>query len=303
MIRKINLVLDYDHLAALSAILRTGSFEKAARQLGLTPSAISQRIKTLEERVGAVLVVRGQPCQPTPAGQRLFRHAEEVALLEAGLGRDLGAFEGMAKTPSLRLAVNADSLATWFVPAMAAVDAFLYDLVLDDQDHSAGWLRRGEVRAAVTGSPQAVQGCDCRYLGRLRYLATASPAFMTRWFPDGVTPERLAVAPTMTFNIKDTLQSRWLAQAFAADISPQTHWLPSSHGFVDATMAGVGWGMNPEILVGDAIASGRLATLMPDCPLDVPLYWHWSRSAGPALKVLTDAVLATARRLLEQDPS
>lgn len=303
MIRKFNLVLDYDHLSALSAILRTGSFEKAARQLGLTSSAISQRIKALEERVGAVLVVRGQPCQATPAGQRLFRHAEEVALLEAGLGRDLGTFAGKTTTPSLRLAVNADSLATWFVPAMAQVDAFLYDLVLDDQDHSADWLRRGEVRAAVTGSPQPVQGCDCRYLGRLRYFATASPAFMARWFPDGVTPRRLAVAPTMTFNAKDMLQSRWLAQAFAANISPPTHWLPSSQGFVDATLAGLGWGMNPEILAGDEIASRRLVTLLPDRPLDVPLYWHWSRSAGPALKVLTEAVLATARRMLLQDPS
>ncbi|WP_206110881.1 LysR family transcriptional regulator ArgP [Rhizobium daejeonense] len=294
-------MLDYDHLSALSAILRTGSFEKAARQLGLTPSAISQRIKALEERVGAVLVVRGQPCRPTLAGQRLFRHAEEVALLEAGLGRDLGEFAGMAKTPSLRLAVNADSLATWFVPAMAAVDAFLYDLVLDDQDHSAEWLRRGEVRAAVTGSSQAVQGCDCLYLGRLRYFATASPDFMARWFPDGVTAERLAVAPTMTFNTKDTLQSRWLALAFAMDISPPTHWLPSSHGFVDATLAGVGWGMNPEILVSNEITGSRLLMLLPDRPLDIPLYWHWSRSAGPALKVLTEAVLATARRLLVQD--
>ncbi|WP_113447218.1 LysR family transcriptional regulator ArgP [Rhizobium cremeum] len=294
-------MLDYDQLSALAAILRTGSFEKAARQLGLTSSAISQRIKALEERVGAVLVVRGQPCQPTPAGQRLFRHAEEVALLEAGLGRDLGAFADMARTPSLRLAVNADSLATWFVPAMAAVDAFLYDLVLDDQDHSADWLRRGEVRAAVSSSSQPVQGCDCRYLGRLRYFATASPAFMERWFPDGVTPERLAIAPTLTFNAKDMLQSRWLALVAGADLSPPTHWLPSSHGFVDGTLAGLGWGMNPEILVGDAVADGRLVVLLPGHPLDVPLYWHWSRSAGPALKSLTEAVLAAARQVLVQD--
>ncbi len=294
-------MLDYDQLSALAAILRTGSFEKAARQLGLTSSAISQRIKALEERVGAVLVVRGQPCQPTPAGQRLFRHAEEVALLEAGLGRDLGAFADMARTPSLRLAVNADSLATWFVPAMAVVDAFLYDLVLDDQDHSADWLRRGEVRAAVSSSSQPVQGCDCRYLGRLRYFATASPVFMERWFPDGVTPERLAIAPTLTFNAKDMLQSRWLALVAGADLSPPTHWLPSSHGFVDGTLAGLGWGMNPEILVGDAVADGRLVVLLSDYPLDVPLYWHWSRSAGPALKSLTEAVLAAARQVLVQD--
>jgi len=200
---------DYALLAALAAVVRTGSFERAAQQLRVTPSAVSQRIKLLEERLGAMLVVRGQPCTATPLGQRLCQHCEQVALLEAGLGE---AFPATGTSPAtLRIAANADSLATWLIAALAAVPDLLFDVVLDDQDHSADWLRRGEVLAAVTGHGAPLQGCECRPLGVLRYVATASPAFVECWFADGLTPEAAARAPCLTFNQKDLLQRRWLA--------------------------------------------------------------------------------------------
>jgi LysR family transcriptional regulator, chromosome initiation inhibitor len=287
------MLMDGEHLRALVAIIRTGSFEKAARMLGVTQSAVSQRIRQLEERVGVVLIVRGQPCRTTPAGERLFRHAEEVGLLEQQLQADLGLEQALGPTV-VRLAVNADSLATWFLPAMAATDGLLFDIVLDDQDHSADWLRRGEVRAAVSGAADAVQGCDCRALGALTYRATASPAFIDRWFTKGVTQEALAVAPCLTFNAKDRLQSAWLAQAFGVNVTPPTHWLPSSHAFVDAARLSLGWGMNPDCLVAPLIASGALVELVPGQALQIPLYWHWSRSLARPLQGLTRNVLAAA---------
>ncbi len=291
-------MLDYALLDALASVIRSGSFERAARQIGVTPSAISQRIRLLEEKVGSVLVVRGQPCRATEPGLRLARHAEEVTLLERTLARDMGQVEIGGRSPTIRVAVNADSLATWFVPAMAALPDCLFDLVLDDQEHSAEWLRRGEVRAAVSGSDVPVQGCDCRPLGRLRYIATASPDFIRRWFPGGVTAEALACAPSLTFNAKDTLQARWIAANIGDGIVPPTHWLPSSQAFVDATIAGLGWGLNPDALVAEALAAGKLVPLKPDSPYDVPLYWHWSRSVASALRPLNRAVLEIGRRML-----
>lgn len=291
-------MLDYALLDALASVIRTGSFERAARQIGVTPSAISQRIRLLEEKVGSVLVVRGQPCRATEPGLRLARHAEEVTLLERTLARDMGQVEFGGRSPTIRIAVNADSLATWFVPAMAALPDCLFDLVLDDQEHSAEWLRRGEVRAAVSGSDVPVQGCDCRPLGRLRYIATASPDFIRRWFPGGVTAEALACAPSLTFNAKDTLQARWIAANIGDGIAPPTHWLPSSQAFVDATIAGLGWGLNPDALVAEALAAGKLVPLKPDSPYDVALYWHWSRSVASALRPLNRAVLEIGRRML-----
>ncbi|MBX9467987.1 MAG: LysR family transcriptional regulator ArgP [Rhizobium sp.] len=296
-------MFDPAQLAALSAVLRTGSFELAAQMLHVTQSAISQRVRQLEEQVGTSLVIRSQPCRATDAGDRLFRHAEEVRLLEQGARRDLGlgskseaASDGW---PTLRLAVNADSLATWFVPAMARVDSVLFDLVIDDQDHSAEWLKRGDVRAAISGSAKPVQGCDCRPLGALRYLATASPSFFEHWFgADGVTPMRLARAPVITFNAKDRLQTRWAEQVLNVSATGPSHWLPSSHAFVDAACAGLGWGMNPEPLAAAALADGRLRELIAGQPLDVPLYWHVSRSVAGALKPLTDAVVRAAAAVL-----
>lgn len=291
-------MLDYAHVAAVAAVIRTGSFDRAARQLGLTPSAVSQRIRQIEERLGAILIVRGQPCTATQAGERLYHHFEEVALLERSFGTELGLAGG--PLPVLRIAVNADSLATWFIPAMSQAGDWLFDLVLDDQDHSAEWLRRGEVRAAVSAFSGTVQGCDARPLGAIRYHATASPAFMRRWFSDGVTPEALARAPCITFNAKDRLQMAWLRQVFGIDIAPPTHWLPSSQAFVDAALAGLGWGLNPDMLAGEALRRGDLVELVVDTPFDVPLFWHWSRSLGPAMAPVTAAVLGVARNSLRQ---
>ncbi len=296
-------MFDVAQLAALSAVLRTGSFKRAAQALHVTQSAVSQRIRQLEEQVGTSLVIRSQPCRATDAGERLFRHAEEVRLLEQGVRRDLGLSPTSGGEtgawPTLRLAVNADSLATWFVPAMARLDGMLFDLVIDDQDYSADWLKRGEVRAAVSGSAKPVQGCDCRPLGALRYLATASPGFVERWFgSEGVTPERLAEAPAITFNAKDRLQTRWAEHALGITVTGPSHWLASSHAFVDAAIAGLGWGMNPEPLAAAALLDGRLEELIPGKPLDVPLYWHVSRSVANAMKPVTEAVLQAANGVL-----
>lgn len=290
---------DPHHLAALSAVLRCGSFESAAADLSVTPSAISQRIKALEERVGTALIVRATPCSATETGARLAKHAEDVGLLEGQLSRDL-ALEGGDAPTRLRIAVNADSLATWFVDALAAVPDVFFELVLDDQDHSADWLRRGEVSAAVTAMGPPVAGCTQFPLGALRYVATASPDFMARWFGNGVTADTLAVAPCLTFNAKDALQRDWMQQVTGQRLTPPAHRLPSSHAFVEAARVGMGWGMNPEVMVRGPVRNGRLVVLDPHRPLDSALCWQVSRIMAPAFAPLTDAVRRAARDALIQ---
>lgn len=290
---------DRNQLAALSALLRLGSFEAAANALAVTPSAISQRIKALEERAGATLVHRTAPCTGTDAGLRLAKHAEDIGLLEAQLARDLS-LEQTGGPARLRVAVNADSLATWFIGAMAACDGILFDLVLDDQDHSADWLKRGEVAAAVTAHSQPVPGCDAQPLGALTYAATASPAYMSRWFAEGVSIEAAARAPCLVFNAKDALQRRWLDRHIAPRLSPPAHFMASSQAFIEAAMAGIGWGMNPVQLVQPHMEAGRLVPLKPGTALPVPLTWQVSRIMAPALAGVTTAVLKSARSSLTQ---
>lgn len=283
-------------LAALAAVHRRGSFDLAAASLNLTPSAVSQRIKNLEERMGTVLILRGQPCRATEAGLRLIRHFDQVSLLERALSGELAARD--AGPTVLRVAVNADSLATWFIAALAATEGMLFDLVLDDERHSQTWLKRGEVAAAVVRDPGPLQGCDTVALGALRFRATASPAFVARWLATGVTADSMSRAPAVTFSDKDRLQADWLERVTSRRFTIPTHRIASSHAFVDAALAGLGWCMNPEPLVAQHLADGRLVELVPGMPLDVPLYWQFSRLTGPAIAPLTRAVVAGSRKML-----
>ncbi|MEI7443424.1 MAG: LysR family transcriptional regulator ArgP [Burkholderiales bacterium] len=293
-------MLDYALIEAVSAVLREGSFERAAHALGVTPSAVSQRVKLIEERMGTALIVRGQPCAPTDAGARLCRHAERVAMLEADLRHELPAVSGLGRPtdrPVLPIAVNADSLATWFVDVIAdaASDgAPLLDVSIDDQDHTAEWLQRGRVLAAVTSTGTALPGCRSRRLGALRYRATASPAFVRRWFADGVTARTLAAAPCLVFDRKDRLQHRWAARVARREVELAAHRLPSANAFVAAALAGVGWGMNPEPLVAAHLKAGRLVELVPDAPMDVALHWQVARVGAPLLERLGARVAAVA---------
>lgn len=289
-------MFDPAQLRALSAVLATGSFEAAAQSLHVTPSAISQRIRALEERVGTTLIIRSQPAGATAAGLRLARHADDIGLLEVGLARDLGL--ATDRRVRVRIAVNADSLATWFLAALSALPDWFFDLEIDDEDHTVDWLRRGEVQAAVTSGRQPVPGCDQITLGSLRYVATASPAFVRRWFADGVTPVALTEAPALAFNAKDRLQQDWVQAALGLSVPLQCHRVASMTAFLDAAMLGIGWGMNPEPLVREAIRDGRLVALCEGQPLDVALFWQASRLPGDGLAPLTRAVRDAARHML-----
>ena len=291
-------MLDYASLSALAAVAREGSFERAARALHVTPSAVSQRIRLLEEKVGCALIVRGQPCRPTATGRRLCHHVERVQLLEQDLQGIVPALApGGVSRVTLPIAVNADSLATWLAPAIAAFaadHAVLMEIAVDDQGHTSEWLRSGAVLAAVTAAARPAAGCNSRPLGSLRYLAAASPAFVARYFADGVGAASLAKAPSLVFNSKDELQARWARRLCHRDVELPRHTLPSSHAFVTATVAGMGWGMHAQALIAGHLDDGSLVELAPGSALDVALHWQTARAASSVLDGLSRAVVTAA---------
>ncbi|MBB6093943.1 LysR family transcriptional regulator (chromosome initiation inhibitor) [Povalibacter uvarum] len=296
-------MLDYASLAAVAAVVQEGSFERAARLLNVTSSAISQRIKLLEERVGSVLIVRGQPCTATAAGNLICRHVERVGMLESELRDSLPQLvpASAGDRITLRIGVNADSLGSWFLAAMATFtreEAALLDVVVDDEEHTIDGLKNGQVLAAITSHAQSVQGCKSVELGKLRYRAVASPDFVQRYFPDGVTAESLGVTPSLRFNHKDQMQATWIRTRLGNDVATPAHWLPSTQAFLDASLAGIGWSMNPEPLIQPHLRAGTLIELIADSPLDVPLYWQHTRLQVPTLERLTRAVSTAARAVL-----
>ncbi len=297
-------MLDYPSLAALAAVVREGSFERAAQALHVTPSAVSQRVRLLEERMGCALVVRGQPCQATETGRRLCQHLDRVRLLEHELRGTLPTLDPEGHTRvRLPIAVNADSLATWFARAVAAFGAeapVLMDVAVDDEGHTAEWLRSGAVLAAVTATARPATGCNSRPLGAMRYRAAASPEFVERYFCQGVGAGTLALAPSLLFSAKDDLQARWVRRLCRRHVELPRHTLPSSQAFVTAALAGMGWGLHPQALIQPHLDDGSLVELVPHTPLDVPLYWHEARAASSLLEGLTRVVVGAAKQGLRK---
>jgi LysR family transcriptional regulator (chromosome initiation inhibitor) len=278
--------MDAVQLATFQSVIDEGSFEAAARTLHVTPSAVSQRIKALEQTVGQVLVRRVKPCEPTEAGQALVRFAGQVALLER---EALEAVAGGVRT-RVSVVVNADSLHTWFLPALRLMPAGLsFDLHQDDQDYTADLLRAGTAMAAVTSQHVPVQGCRVEKLGAMRYLAVAAPDLDFQDF---------GTAPVILLNRKDGLQHRFLATVTRRHVDPPVHYVPAAAAFVEAVRLGLGWALIPEQIARADIAAGRVVDLTPGRHLDVPLYWQYWRMESAVLSALTTAVRTAARAVL-----
>jgi LysR family transcriptional regulator (chromosome initiation inhibitor) len=280
---------DREHLETLRAVVEEGTLDAAAQRLRITPSAVSQRLKAFEHQVGRVLVVRSKPARATGPGEELVRMARQLALLEHEADQALGGADGPTTIP---IAVNADSLATWILPALERVTRqhpIAFEMHRDDQDHTAGWLANGTVMGAVTSQAEPVPGCTSTPLGRMRYRPRAAPAFAARWFADGPDAASLALAPVVVFDEKDHLQSRYLRMATRRRLEPPRHRVPASADFALAVRLGLGWGMLP-----DAQAEGTIE-FDPARGIDVALYWQQWNLRSPLLDAVAAEVVATAR--------
>jgi LysR family transcriptional regulator (chromosome initiation inhibitor) len=293
-------MFDYKLLSALAAVIEQAGFERAAQVLGLSQSAVSQRIKLLEARIGLPVLIRATPPTPTDIGRRLLNHVQQVRLLERDLQSQVPALDEEAMPERLRIALNADSLATWWVPAtgdFCVEQGVLTDLVVEDQDVGLKRMRAGEVAACLCGSERAVAGARSVVLGAMRYRALASPAFVERYFPEGVDPLRIGKTPALVYGPDDFLQHRYLASLGVGD-GFQHHLCPSSEGFIRMAEAGMGWGLVPELQVRDQLSRRTLVELLPDRPIDVPLYWHHWRNGGQLLTRLTEQLVKKAGQWL-----
>ncbi|WP_169581760.1 MULTISPECIES: LysR family transcriptional regulator ArgP [Microbacterium] len=283
----------------VAAVVDEGTLDAAARRLHVTPSAVSQRIKALEEQLGRVVLVRSKPARPTDAGVAVVRLARQLALLEHDTLTELGADPDEKARTSVPLAVNADSLGTWFLEPLARLSQrhpVVFDLHRDDQDFTAGLLETGTVMGAVTSRATPVAGCRVSTLGAMRYEAVATPRFVERWLPEGATPEALASAPVVDFDRRDDLQNQWL-QAAGVGGRPPRHFVPASNDFATAVRLGLGWALLPTFQSEAPLAGGELVRLGGP-PVDVPLYWQQWNLRSALLDAIAEEIVAEARRVL-----
>jgi LysR family transcriptional regulator (chromosome initiation inhibitor) len=295
--------IDGQQLAAFAAVVELGSFDAAAERLHVTPSAVSQRIKALEQRVGQVLVVRAKPCVASRAGIPLLRLAAQTSLLESEALAELGGSAASGQ-PRISIAVNADSMSTWFTTVFGQLPDVLFDIRIEDQDHSARLLREGTVMGAVTTEGASVAGCRTHALGVMHYIPVAAPAFVERYLANGFSAQTVATAPSLAWNRDDALQDMLVRRAFGRPIARPVHYVPTAEGFRAAVLAGLGWGMYPEQAAAAALADGSFVRISA-VHLDVPLFWQCWKLDSPIVNRITDAVIsaATALRSVARDSS
>lgn len=289
---------DLPQLRALAAIADHGTLEAAARHLHVTPSAVSQRLKALEHSVGAILLQRTRPARPTEKGRGVLLLARQMDALTADATAALDASPD--QMPEVRLAVNADSLATWVLPALSTVAATVrLTFLREDEEHTAELLRDGTAMAAVTSQHMPVQGCAVEPLGAMRYRPIASPAFVDRWFSDGITPDTLRRAPVIVFDERNRLQTNRLLDAGVPWGETPWHTVPASSQFSEAVRHGYGWGMLPEL--EERSWEGIDLSAVPGSCLakhDVKLYWQRWTLQTSSLNAVDNAIRSGASRAL-----
>jgi LysR family transcriptional regulator, chromosome initiation inhibitor len=293
-------------LEALAAIVEEGGFERAAQRLHITQSAVSQRLRALEAQVGTVLIVRSRPLKPTSAGRLLLKHAKQLRLLQTDLERDLrelapSSTSGARDEDRIPLAINADSIATWALPALnlLARQGLPLELITDDQDFTHEWLREGQVLGCVTAVKQALRGCKVVPLGAMNYIAVAEAGYARERLPQGLTAHNFRGVPFIAFNRKDDMQTEFVGKVFRLQrVSLRQLFVPSSEGQVRAVLAGWGASVVPELLTRGLIEQGRLVNVAPKAVVSAQLYWHCWNLESAMLDQLTAALTQAAGEAL-----
>lgn len=290
-----------EHLETLVVLVEEGTFEAAARRLSVTPSAISQRVKAMEKATGQVLVQRSIPVEPTTAGDIALRYGRQVRLLEGEAARALALEVGQGGAVSLPLAINADSLGTWFMEALARVESpgVVFEVLREDQEHTASLLRAGKVMAAVTSTKEPVQGCRAELLGTMTYRAVCSPRFLETQLGGQATPANLGEATVVDFDRKDQTQDRFFRDFAGRRLSSPRHYIPTTTDYARAILLGLGWGLLPDRQCLEEIKRGELVAFAPKHEVEVPLYWQRWTLDSPLLQELTETVKAVAAREMQ----
>ena len=285
--------LDYKLIHALDTVLTEQSFESAALALNITQSAISQRIKQLEQLVAKPVLIRSQPLQATATGQKLLAHFRKVRQLEYDLAGDIMPDSAPSSIP-ISIAVNADTLASWFIEALTPLlktQPIELNIQVTNEVDTQKLLKKGEVLAAISSQKQSFSGVKVEYIGTLDYILCANQDYINKYFKGGLTIENLNKAPCIDYDQRDKMHSDYLKKHFAIEqaIYP-CHRIRSSEVVVTMALAGLAYALIPTTQADEHLASGALINLAPDKHLKMPLYWHsWALERG-VQKLITKTI-------------
>lgn len=284
---------------AFLAVAQVGSFDLAAQTLHITASAVTLRVQNLEKHLGHLLLVRDRPCRLTHAGETLLHFLQHQQRLEESFIQNLGGQNHHDGFVKLNIASNADSLATWLLPALQHTlieHKISIHFLVDDQSQTHHLLEAGQVNACLTTQADAMKGCVAEFLGKMKYHLVATPFFMKKWFNSGFHRENLRSAPAVIFNEKDRLHTDYIQQNFGLNANQYPHHsIPSYSAFYDAIFTGLGFGWVPEFQAKSALDNGELVQVFQGASLELNLYWHHWKQQSPQLHLLTERLKAKAQ--------
>jgi len=296
-------MFDYKSLQALAAVIDQQSFDKASEKLYITQSAISQRIKALEQYFGQPLLIRDHPYSPTELGQLLLNHYRKTKLLEDDTRSQLS--EPVERS-YLSIAINRDSLDIWFpavLQSLSNLKTLTLEVITDDQENTLEYFKKGLVSACLSTTEKAISGCNVDFLGYMDYLLVASPEFKRQYFKKGKNHRNnLIEAPAVIFDAKDRLHKRYLERFFDIhDQSPSYHIVPSVHGFKQFALLGYAYALIPRIDIKKELLNKQLVELFPKAVWRMPLYWHSWKIQTENYKAFNSLVLKVAKKYLNSE--
>lgn len=289
--------IDYKLIRLLDLVIKEQGFEKAASKLNITQSAVSQRIKSLENDFGELLVTRTLPPKPTELGKKLLKLLYHVNLMEQDIFDN-----GGVNIETIPLAINADSLATWFLPSIQSVldDANLrLDIRIDDETRTLDHLISGNAVGAISTYNKPIINGKCDYIGSLDYILAGTEEFAKKYFPKGVTKESLLKAPVVSFCQNIDQHHIFLQQHF--EIIPGnlvSHIVPSSEAYIKMILQSSACCMIPKQQIAAELNDNKIINLVPDLVQHKRLYWHRYNLESEPIRKLTEAIKANSGQYL-----
>ena len=304
-------VLTPDAFRILGAIARAGHFAGAARELGMVPSALTYRVRQIEEALDVLLFDRSsRQARPTPAGAELLAQGERLKReVDAVVNRVKRVATGWE--PELTLA--ADGLIS-HVALMELTEAF-FALNPPTRLRIRDEILSGTIQAVSTGKadlalgailePSSAANLRAQPLGQVRFVYAVAPHHPLASAPEPLSDEELLKHRGVV--VADSVQSG-LPQSFGLLEGQDTLTVSSLRSKLDAHLRGLGAGFLPEPMARPYIATGRLVTRRVERSTRVAtLSYAWRANANPGKALhwwLTQLESAVTRRaLLEQHGS
>lgn len=287
-------MIDYEAIRALEAILEYQSFEKASKSIGITQSAITQRIQGFESFLGERLLIRKTPYKPTATGQAYLGLLRKVKILESEIESN------SSNKPIIKIAINRDSLDLYFLDIISdkeCAEAFALEIIADNQDNTLEYLKSGQVDMCISSESKAIPKHVSTHIGDMEYCLVCSPQFHMKYFKNKTTKEILANAPLVIFDKNDKLQHNFLKENYGVEPMSSISQMPSVQSFKIAIIGGYGYGFVPLLDIQQELKQKKVLEIFPSKKLKVPLYLHQWEYQKDYIKMFTKKLLKASEIL------